>query len=615
MNFDIAIVGGGHAGVEAAHIVAQFSLTVALISDPTVAVASTPCNPAIGGVGKGQVVREIDTLGGLMGKLADLSAIQCRTLNESKGYAVHSTRFQVDKEIYSQNAEKLLAKIDGLTIVRATLGHVEREEASNRFTLQLSSGRILQSKALVIATGTFTRGITHLGEKMEPGGRLGDFCAPSLKELFPEVDLGTTRFKTGTPPRVAANSVDLSGAVEQKSDSEARNFHHAHSCNQRFLSQVSCYKLETNSKTLGVIRDNKEKSPLFNGQIQGIGPRYCPSIEDKAYRYPDKDRHNVFLEPEGLNVGTYYPNGLSTSLPKGIQESFINSINGLGVSKIAEYGYAVEYDVIDTTQLKATLEHKIVPSLYFAGQINGTSGYEEAAGQGIIAGINAALKLLGKNDFILNRSKSYIGVMIDDLTTAVKDEPYRLFTARAENRLFIREDNVINRLGPHRLELNLNYPIDYEIKGSLEQYGVLYKAVRSYILSVENDKSLISRYKIAGNCDGLRLFELMRQPDLDIISFLKDLLLTKGVKVSDSVVRTLAISIKYEGYIKRSDRAKGKLDALGAKRISWQALLKAENISFECKQRIEREKPQTFLQLQRINGIRPATLAYVAGKL
>ncbi len=612
-SFDILIIGGGHAGSEAAWIASQFELKVGLISSPDSGLASAPCNPAIGGVGKGQVVREIDALGGLMGIVADMAGIQYRTLNESKGFAVQSTRVQIDKELYTKKAEELLSSVKNLTIIRTMVKRVEKSE--DAFIVKTDEGTY-SSKKIVVTTGTFLNGKLHTGEEQKSGGRVDCEKSPGLIELFAEIKTLPSRFKTGTPPRLDKNTIDFSKLDPQESDFSTRNFHSMNSPFARESIQVACYLTKTNTQTLSIIRANKERSPIFNGQIKGVGPRYCPSIEDKAFRYTEKDVHHVFIEPEGLDLDSIYPNGVSTSLPKDVQESFIQTIHGLENAKILVHGYAVEYDVVDTTELSRSMEYHSVPGLYFAGQVCGTSGYEEAAGQGIIAGINAALSFLGRNPLILDRNDSYIGVMIEDLVTNKRDEPYRLFTARSENRLYVREDNTISRMRKYRRELELNYPIDQFQEDLLEEVDLLEKLVDStmFYTTVEN-KNYFIEYSYGPLENNISFKELLKRPDNNPIEVLDRESRRLGVAFSLDVVRTIAIATKYEGYIDRAVVESERINRLGRKKINWQELADSKNISFECKLRIKTIRPETFAQLQRIEGIRPATLAYVAGNI
>lgn len=613
-SFDILIIGGGHAGSEAAWISSQFGLQVALVSGPNASLASTPCNPAIGGVGKGQVVREIDALGGLMGIVADKAGIQFRTLNESKGFAVQSTRVQVDKELYTKYATELLESIDNLTIVRKMVKKVSRN--GDMFSIESDDGNVLMAKKVVVTTGTFLNGKLHTGEEQTAGGRVE--CVPSvgLGDLFSEIKTLPNRFKTGTPPRIDKNTIDYSQMEPQESDSGTRNFHYLGEPFSRTSKQVNCYLTRTNSETLSIIRANKERSPIFNGQIKGVGPRYCPSIEDKAFRYTEKDVHHVFIEPEGLEVETIYPNGVSTSLPRDVQESFIRTIAGLENAKILVHGYAVEYDVVDTSELSRTMEYKDIPGLYFAGQVCGTSGYEEAAGQGIIAGINASLSFLGKEKLILDRNDSYIGVMVEDLVSNKRDEPYRLFTARSENRLYVREDNTILRMSKYRRALDLSSRLDFYQESFLEEVEILENLLETTMFYAQADDKAYFQERGYGSLEtNISLKELLRRPALNPIEVLRSEALRMGALFNEDVIRTVAIGAKYEGYIDRATVESEKINRLGKKRINWEALAESKNISFECKLRIKQIKPETFGQLQRMEGIRPATLAYVAGNL
>ena len=606
-NFDIIVVGGGHAGVEAAYLSSQFNLTVAIITLPGIGLASAPCNPSIGGVGKGQVVREIDVLGGITPKLADMSGIQYRMLNESKGYAVQSTRVQIDKEKYSFFAEEEIKKIKNITIIREKVISISKIETGYRVSSVCSTWN---SKKIIMTVGTFLNGRLHTGSEQKNGGRSDADSANSLAEFFSSIKTVSSRFKTGTPARLNINTVDYRKLDEQKSDEQVRNFHCLNQPYKRNIEQVSCYLTRTTDKTMSVIRNNKEKSPMFNGQINAVGARYCPSIEDKAYRYPDKNVHHVFIEPEGLNLNTVYPSGISSSLPKEIQLEFLQTIPGLEKCHVEQYGYAVEYDVIDTTQLNYKLELDSMPGLYFAGQVNGTSGYEEAAGQGLMAGINASLDILGREELILDRTNSYIGVMIEDLISNTRDEPYRLFTARNENRLSVREDNSVIRMCPYRTKLSLNLPVDNYNKLFLNSYSSLLSCIDNNFLK-SNDKFLkVLGIKVK---DRINIKDLLRLSNIDPVEVFSDYLSYIGLVVLPEISRTIAISTKYSGYIQKATNHYDKIRSLDKKKLIWEELVKSENISFECKQRIERIKPENFGQLKLIDGLRPATLAVIAG--
>lgn len=608
--FDILIIGGGHAGVEACNIASQFSnLSVGLITLPGIGIASAPCNPSVGGVGKGQVVRELDALGGAMGRLADLSGLQFRTLNESKGYAVQSTRIQIDKVIYSQHAENLLANMENLTIVRDEVESVKR--CNDGFSIKTKSST-WNTKKIIFTVGTFLNGKMHTGDIQNIGGRVDCKATQKLTNLFSEIRTTPNRFKTGTPARLNKDTIDYSKLEVQVSDEKVQTFHVFHDENERFIEQKSCYLAHTNQETLRVIRENKERSPMFNGQINAIGARYCPSIEDKAYRYPDKSVHHVFVEPESHSLNTVYPSGLSTSLPKDVQELFINSIVGLEEAKIEVYGYAVEYDVIDTTQLDNTLELKHIPGVYFAGQVNGTSGYEEAAAQGYIAGVNAALSVLGRDRLVLSRDDSYIGVLIEDLISNTRDEPYRLFTARSENRLFIREDNVILRIEKYRKMLQLEKKIDNYIK----DFKISFEKIKNLLETTYINPT--DEFCIKYNIDVPRrtsIADIIRQSKNTEVEALKNLISYLGFNLNSRLIRTLAISIKYDGYINKSQIQSHKIKRLDKRSLILDKILSSDNISFECKQRIAKIGPTTFGQLRLIEGIRPATLAVIAGTL
>lgn len=610
-TYDILVVGGGHAGLEAAYIASQFGHSVAIMTLPGIGLGSAPCNPSVGGVGKGQVVRELDALGGLMGILADKAGIQFRTLNDSKGFAVQSSRVQIDKEKYTEEAEKMIASIPNIEVIREKVVSIHKKDI-----FEVTGQTTYRAKKLIMTVGTFLNGKLHTGSEQTAGGRVGCDQSGGIEDLFAEIKTRPQRFKTGTPPRLDKTTIDYKQLEEQPSDLSVRNFHCLHEPYKRQSEQVSCWLARTNQETMDIIRANKEKSPMFNGQIKGVGARYCPSIEDKAFRYPEKHVHHVFIEPEGLNLDTVYPSGISSSLPKDVQEAYVRSMNGLEKAEIKVYGYAVEYDVIDTTDLKMTLEHTGLAGLYFAGQVNGTSGYEEAAGQGFIAGVNASLALLDKDPLILSRHDSYIGVMIEDLTSNTRDEPYRLFTARSENRLYIREDNTLLRMCPYRTSLNLDLPLDRYQQDFLYQYEELMAFCDETMIPEKSP--LLVEFSGEGELQRLSrrisLSEILRQAWLNPIHALEKALSLHGLTVHPDLIRTVAISKKYDGYIKRSEDQFSRLKKMDNMKINWEEITASQNISFECKQRISRIKPETFGQLKHIEGIRPATLAVVAAK-
>ncbi|MBF0297494.1 MAG: tRNA uridine-5-carboxymethylaminomethyl(34) synthesis enzyme MnmG [Oligoflexia bacterium] len=619
-NYDIIVIGAGHAGVEAAFIAVQLGMKVAVITMPEVTVASAPCNPAIGGVAKGQIVRELDALGGAMGLLADKAAIQYRILNESKGYAVQSTRVQIDKYLYSLNAEELLLKQANIDLIKEEVIKVkierENERVNHFFITTKNEHTSYCSNKLIITAGTFLNGCLHFGGKKIAGGRVGASASRELNAIG--IEIPTMRFKTGTPARLKGSTIDFSVMEEQKSDEQTKNFHLLNPPFERQMPQISCFITRTNANTMKIIRDNKLKSPIFNGQINSIGPRYCPSIEDKANRYPDRDSHHIFIEPEGLNVDTtYYPNGLSTSLPIEIQIEFLKTIKGLENVEVEVPGYAVEYDVVDTTNLNRTLECKDILGLYFAGQVNGTSGYEEAAGQGIVAGINASMAVLGRPTILFDRYDTYLGVMIDDLVSNRRDEPYRLFTARSENRLLLREDNSINRIYNYRMRLSLNMQIDNYLTDFIKEYKIFSSVADkfSYVKN-ENNKKYFEE-KGYGHITGeaMTLSELLKQSHLDPVKTLKNECSNSEIIIEEWIAAAVAISKRYDGYIKVAEIQNEKIKNLDSMRIYWDLLIESGNISYECRQRIKAIRPQTFGELRRIDGIRAATLAIAAGKL
>lgn len=608
-HFDILIIGGGHAGLEACNIACQFGLRVGLVTLPGVGLGSAPCNPAVGGVGKGQVVRELDALGGIMGYLADLAGIQYRTLNDSKGYAVRSSRVQIDKELYSKFATEYFENISNLTIVREKVVSVEKDELG-KFVIK-TTDQILSSSKLVVTVGTFLRGKLHMGQESKSGGRWETEGSDSLTDIFSDIKIAPQRFKTGTPARINKDSLDYTVMEEQPSDNFVRNFSFKNQGKPRNLRQVSCYLTRTSQETIDTIASNKHLSPMYNGQIKATGARYCPSIEDKVMRYPHKSDHHVFVEPEGLDLDTVYPSGISSSLPKEVQDKFLRTIAGFQHCHVEKYGYAVEYDVVDTTMLSKTLEYRDIEGLYFAGQVNGTSGYEEAAGQGFMAGANASLAFIGKDSLVLDRNNSYIGVMIEDLVSNTRDEPYRLFTARSENRLYIREDNSNLRMANYRSKLGLNTEIDHFNAHFCDYFTILSNTCDEIYISPDDNFLIQENISLPRR---ISLSELLKQAKLDPVVTFEKYLNYIGISVPRDILECVAISKKYEGYIAKAQVSYEKVGKLDSKKISWEDLCKSHNISFECKQRIMKIRPETFGQLKLIEGIRPATLAVVASE-
>jgi tRNA uridine 5-carboxymethylaminomethyl modification enzyme len=609
-TFDVIVVGAGHAGCEAAHAAARMGRTTALLSGDLSAIARMSCNPAIGGLAKGQLVREVDALGGLMGRLADAAGIQFKILNRSRGPAVWGPRAQCDKALYSRLAAQSLSVTPNLQLVEG-MAESFLDDGGRVAGVVTGSGARFHAPTVVVTTGTFLRGLMHTGERRTEGGRVGEAAAVGLSAALARAGLALGRFKTGTPPRVARDTVEYDLCEPQRGDDPPVPF------SFRTVAlpshQALCWLTSTNERVHDLIRSNLHLSPMYSGRIVGIGPRYCPSVEDKVVKFADKPRHSIFLEPEGWDAPEIYINGLSTSLPEEVQRAILREIAGLANAKMIRPGYAVEYDFAFPDQLRPTLEARDVPGLFLAGQINGTSGYEEAAAQGIWAGINAALAVLGDEPFVLDRSEAYAAVMVDDLTTKGLEEPYRLFTSRAEHRLLLGVDSVLPRLLPHARRLGLVSPEEYSRAMRSEER---LRRAESELRGAEIHPDRETREEFEKTI-GIQLGEpttlhkLLKRHGLSV-----DQLLPYGPESLATLTREersiLESRVRYEGYIRRETNRVGRMKPLEGRRIPED--FEYENVpglSREVIQSCTRKRPRTLGEAGRIPGVTPAAVAII----
>jgi tRNA uridine 5-carboxymethylaminomethyl modification enzyme len=612
-RYDVIVIGGGHAGCEAAAASARIGVKTLLITHKIKTIGEMSCNPAIGGLGKGHLVREIDALDGIMGKVADASGIQFRLLNRRKGPAVQGPRCQSDRKLYREAMQSILADYDNLDIMGAAVEDLIVSRETSKPSIQgiiTAEGKEIEASAVILTTGTFLRGMIHLGEKQIPAGRVDEAPALGLSDTLMELGFELGRLKTGTPARLDGRTIDWDKCEEQPGDNPAIPFSFLN--DKITVPQISCYMTRTTAETHKIIEENINRSPMYSGQIESSGPRYCPSIEDKIVRFADKESHQIFLEPEGLDDHSVYPNGISTSLPEDVQDKIVASIPGLENTKIIQYGYAIEYDFVDPRELHVTLETRKANSLFLAGQINGTTGYEEAAAQGLIAGANAALKTTNQLDekgaFILDRADAYIGVMLDDLVTQGTREPYRMFTSRAEYRLSLRADNADQRLTPKGIEFGL-------VRDKRKQ------VFSKKLSDLENGRSILRSLTITPNelkklgfkikQDGIRRTAetLLGFNEFDFADLLK-IWPDEISKISQNSIEQLEIDASYKSYL---DRQKEDVNAFRKD----EALLIPDTLDFddviglsnEMREKFKTARPATLGAAARIAGVTPAALS------